>query len=144
VAASQTEERELLEVVGGRRRPLAADKRVWKAIKLSQCSKMARLAVLRASIISGVRRRELASCWRQHSTAQAESTAARPERILESPFRGKTRVPELTLTEFVWQDVEQWLSKPAVVCTATTNEGFTSTQHLSLHQIHLTFELTYN
>ncbi|XP_021913242.1 4-coumarate--CoA ligase-like [Zootermopsis nevadensis] len=77
---------------------------------------MARLAVLRSAIFNGVRRQELASSWRQQTKAMKSTTAARPERILEPPYPEKMQIPEATITEFVWQDVGQWLSKPAVTC----------------------------
>jgi hypothetical protein len=104
-----------------RRGELAADKHVGEATKLSLCSEMARLAVLRSVLLSGARRRELASCWYQHKRYQskaAELTANNSDRILKSPFLKETEFCEMNLTEFVWQDIEQWMSRPALVCTA--------------------------
>jgi hypothetical protein len=82
---------------------------------------MARVAVLRSALLSGARRRELASCWRQHKRHQntaAELTAIKTDRILESPFLPQKQISELNFTDFLWQDSDKWLSKPAVVCTA--------------------------
>lgn len=91
---------------------------------------MARLAVLRSAIFNGVRRQELASSWRQQTKAMKSTTAARPERILEPPYPEKMQIPEATITEFVWQDVGQWLSKPAVVRTPVVH-GIKLAQRLS-------------
>ncbi|XP_023703693.1 probable 4-coumarate--CoA ligase 2 isoform X2 [Cryptotermes secundus] len=80
---------------------------------------MARIAVLRSALLNGGRRRELASCWRQHKRHQntaAKSAAIKSDRILESPFPAQAQFSELNLTDFVWKDVNQWLSKPAVTC----------------------------
>jgi hypothetical protein len=81
---------------------------------------MARIAVLRSALFGGARRRELASCWYQykrHQNTAAELTATKSDRILQSPFLAQTQIPELNLTDFVWRDIEQWMSEPAVVCT---------------------------
>ena len=90
-------------------------------MNLSLCSKMARLAVVRAAFLGGVRRRELASCWYQHRRQRntaADLTATKSDRILQSAFLAQTQVSELNLTDFIWQDVGQWMSLPAVVRTA--------------------------
>jgi hypothetical protein len=100
---------------------LAADERVWNATHLSQCFGMACIAVFRSALLNGARRRELASCWRQHKRHQntaARSAAVKSDRILESPFPVHTQLSDQNLSDFVWQDVGQWLSKPAVVRTA--------------------------
>jgi hypothetical protein len=83
---------------------------------------MARIAVFRSAFLNGAKRRELASCWRQHKRHQntaARSAAIKSDRILESPFPVQTQISDLNLTDFVWQDVGQWLSKAAVVRTAS-------------------------
>lgn len=124
VAAGQGETR--IECGGGaikkeRRGELAADKHIGEATNLSVCSQMARIAVLRAALLGGSRRRELASCWYQHRRQQntaAELTATKSDRILQSPFTLQTQISELNLTDYIWQDIGQWMSRPAVVCTA--------------------------
>jgi hypothetical protein len=106
--------------VGGGGGELAVDKHAGKATDLSLCFKMVRVAVLRSAVLSGARRRQLASCWRQHKRHQntaAELTSTKPDRILASPFLAHTQISELNFTDFLWQDIGQWLSKPAVVCT---------------------------
>jgi len=115
-----------IEGVGGvrkeeRRGELAADKHVRVATELSLCSQMARIAVLRDALLRGARRRELASCWyqhRRHQNTAAELTATKSDRILQSPFLPQTQISELNLTDFLWQDIGRWMSRPAVVCTA--------------------------
>jgi len=104
-----------------RRGKLAADKHVGEATELSLCFQMARIAVLRTALLGGARRPELASCWyqqRRHQNTAAELTATKSERILQSPFLPQTQISELNLTDFIWQDIGRWMSRPAVVCTA--------------------------
>lgn len=120
---------------GGGREWLATDKRVWNATHLSLCSDMARIAVLRSALLNGARRRELASCWRQHKRHQntaARSAAIKSDRILESPFPAQTQLSELNLTDYVWKDVNQWLTKSAMVCTASQISAASSQANDSL------------
>ena len=70
---------------------------------------MARLAVFR----SAARVTWGAACRLQH-TAPAPR---KEERILESPLPGETRIPNFSLTQYLWQDLDRWIAKPAVVCT---------------------------
>jgi hypothetical protein len=104
-----------------RRGELAVDKHVGVATNLSLCSEMARVAVLRSALFGGARRRELASCWYQHKRNQntaAEFTTTKSDRNLQSPFLAETQISALNLTDFVWQNIGQWMSRPALVCTA--------------------------
>ncbi|XP_069687233.1 uncharacterized protein [Periplaneta americana] len=86
---------------------------------------MARFVVLRSALLGStgsvaapVRLQQLASLLslqRRHQNTAA-STAANLDRILESPFPGETQIPNVSLTEYIWKDVDKWLSKPSVTC----------------------------
>jgi len=97
------------------------------------CSEMARIAVVRSALLGGARRRELASCWYQHKRHQNTAT----DRILQSPFVVHTQISELNLTDFVWQNIGKWMSRPAVVCTALlagpTSLQFPSKRYIFIH-----------
>ncbi|KAJ9586102.1 hypothetical protein L9F63_020254, partial [Diploptera punctata] len=47
-----------------------------------------------------------------------KSSSSHHERVLESPLPGETRIPNLSLTQYIWQDLDKWVAKPAMVCTA--------------------------
>ncbi|PSN40615.1 putative 4-coumarate--CoA ligase 3 [Blattella germanica] len=83
---------------------------------------MARFSVLRVAFQSKSWARAASQrCWHQDKRHQttASARATKAEKILESPLPGEIKIPELTLSEYVWQDVGKWLNKPAVTCGVT-------------------------
>jgi hypothetical protein len=123
-----------------RRGEPAADKHIGVATNLSLYSEMARVVGLRSALLGVARRRELASCWYQHRRQQntaAELTGTKSDRILQSPFLVQTQLSAMNLTDFIWKDVGQWMSRPAVVCTAlltgTTSLQFPSKRYISVY-----------
>ncbi|XP_049768810.1 probable 4-coumarate--CoA ligase 1 [Schistocerca cancellata] len=59
-----------------------------------------------------------ASARRHGSRCLASSSAAAPSRVIQSPL-GEVQVPELTVTQYLWQDYHRWPDKKAITCAET-------------------------
>ncbi|CAG4959611.1 unnamed protein product [Parnassius apollo] len=69
-------------------------------------------------------------CWKYGSVCARNLNAWTQDRIIKSPF-ANIEIPNCTLYDYVWQNLDKWPERTASVC-ATTGRGYTYEQAFKL------------